>query len=88
MLSVGTAIRCTVAGTAALRERWQSGVSYNPLSARTVQNPYPVYAALRARNPVHRSLLLNAWLFTRYADVDVILHDHQHFGNDPRRGVT
>ncbi len=87
MLSVGTAIRSTVAGTAALCERWRSGVSYNPLSARTVQNPYPVYAALRARNPVHRSRLLNAWLFTRYADVDVILNDHQHFGNDPRRGT-
>ena len=31
-----------------LRERWESGVAYNPLSARTARNPYPVYAALRA----------------------------------------
>ena len=85
--SVGEAIRSAVAGTMVLRERWQSGVSYNPLSARTAQDPYPVYAALRARDPVHRSPLLNAWLFTRHADVDAILRDHQHFGNDPRKGT-
>ena len=35
---------------------------------------------------MHRSLLLNAWLFTRHADVDAILRDHQHFSNDPRVG--
>ena len=87
MLSVGEAIRSAIAGAMVLRERWHSGVSYNPLSARTAQDPYPVYAALRARDPVHRSTLLNAWLFTRHADVDAILRDHQHFGNDPRKGT-
>ena len=29
---------------------------------------------------------MNAWLFTRHADVDTILRDHQRFGNDPRKG--
>ena len=71
----------------ALSERWRSGVSYNPLSARAVQDPYPLYAALSARSPVHRSTLLNAWLFTRHADVDAILRDHRRFGSDPRRGT-
>ena len=85
-MRVGEAIRSTVAGAMALRERWQIGVSYNPLSNRTAQDPYPVYAALRARAPVHRSALLNAWLFTRHADVDAILRDHRRFGNDPRKG--
>ena len=83
----GEAIRSAVAGAMVLRERWRSGVSYNPLSARTAQDPYPVYAALRARAPVHRSTLLNAWLFTRHADVDAILRDHRRFGNDPRKGT-
>ena len=86
-MSVREAIRSAVAGAMALRERWHSGVSYNPLSARTAQDPYPVYAALRARAPVHRSTLLNAWLFTRHADVDAILRDHRRFGNDPRKGT-
>ena len=86
MPSAGKAIRSAIAGALAFRERWQSGVAYNPLSDHTAQDPYPVYAALRARNPVHRSRLMNACLFTRHADVDAILRDHRRFGNDPRNG--
>ena len=86
MLSVSAVIRSTVVNAVLLRERWQSGVSYNPLSSRTAQDPYPVYAALRAKDPVHRSRVLHAWLLTRHADVDAILRDHRHFGNDPRQG--
>ena len=69
-----------------LRERLQSGVGYNPLSFRTAQDPYPVYVALRTRDPVHRSRLLKSWLFTRHSDVDAILRDHRRFGSDPRTG--
>ncbi|MCY4354660.1 MAG: cytochrome P450 [Truepera sp.] len=61
-------------------------MAYNPLSAQMAQNPYPSYANLRARDPVHRSQLLNAWVFTRYADVDTILRDYRHFSSDPRNG--
>ena len=86
MLWMRQAIRSVVVGSMLARERWQSGVAYNPLSKRTAQDPYPVYAALRERDPVHRSRLMNAWLFTRHADVDTILRDHQRFGNDPRKG--
>ena len=87
MLSVDEAIRSAVVDVLLLRERWQSGVAYNPLSARTAQDPYPVYAALRARAPVHRSRLLNSWVFTRHADMAAILRDHRRFGNDPRKGT-
>ena len=87
MSSVGEAIRSTIVSAVLLRERWQSGVSYNPLSDRMAQDPYPVYAALRARDPVHRSRLINAWMFSRHADVDAILRDYRHFGNDPRDGT-
>ena len=80
------AIRSVVVGSMLARERWQSGVAYNPLSAQTAQDPYPVYAALRERDPVHRSRLMNSWLFSRHADIDLILRDHQRFGNDPRKG--
>ena len=41
MLSVGGAIRSAVAGAMVLPERWRRGVAYNPLSARTAQDPYP-----------------------------------------------
>ena len=87
MFPVGQAIRSAMVNAVLLRERWQSGVAYNPLSAGMAQDPYPFYAALRARDPVHRSRLLNAWLFTRHADVDAILRDHRNFGNDPRKGT-
>ena len=87
MRSIGEAMRPAIATAMALCERWRSGVGYNPLSARTVQDPYPLYAALRSRSPVHRSTLLNAWLFTRHADVDAILRDHRRFASDPRKGT-
>ena len=86
MDSLGHAIRSAIASAALLQERWHSGVAYNPLSVRMAQDPYSVYATLRARSPVHRSRLMNSWLFTRHADVDAILRDHRRFGNDPRNG--
>ena len=87
MVSIGQAIRSAAAQMALLQERWQTGVAYNPLSDRTAQDPYPLYATLRARASVHRSLLMNSWLFVRHADVDTILRDHRRFGNDPRHGT-
>jgi cytochrome P450 len=79
------AIRSLAVGALLVRERWESGVSYNPLSPEMAQDPYPTYAKLRARDPVHRSRLMQAWLFSRYADVDTILRDHRHFSSDPRK---
>jgi len=66
-------------------ERWRSGVAYNPLSPRATQDPYPVYRKLRERDPVHRSRLMDTWLFTRYRDVDAILRNHRQFSSNPYR---
>ena len=76
-------VQSLAAGALALPEYWRSGVVYNPLSARAIQDPYPTYARLRARSPVHRSRLLEAWVFTRYADVEAILRDYKRFSNMP-----
>ena len=84
-MAMREAIRSLAVGALLARERWESGVSYNPLSARMAQDPYPAYARLRARDPVHRSRLMQAWLFSRYADVDTILRDHRHFSSDTRK---
>ena len=51
------------------------------------QDPYPFSAALRERDPVHRSPLMNTWMFTRHAAVDAILRDHGRFSSDPRKGT-
>ena len=87
MVSMRKAIRSAIANAVLVRERWQSGVVYNPLSARMAQDPYPFYAALRERDPVHHSRLVNAWVFTRHSDIDAILRDHRRFSNDPRKGT-
>ena len=84
-MALGNAIRSLVIDTLLLRERWGSGADYNPLSAEMAQDPYPAYATLRERSPVHRSRLMNAWVFSRYADVDTVLRDHRRFSNDPRK---
>ncbi len=66
------------------REWWQSGVTYNPFSPRVFENPYPTYAALRAKDPIHWSPLMNGWVFARYKDIDTMLRDHRRFSSDPR----
>ena len=85
--SLRNTVRSALAAPVLLRERRLSGVAWNPLSARMAQDPYPAYAAMRERGPVHRSLLAGAWLFTRHADIDAILRDHRRFSSDPRRGT-
>jgi hypothetical protein len=66
------------------REWWQSGVTYNPLSSRLHRNPYPTYAELRTKDPVHWSPLMDSWVFSRYAHVDAIMRDYKRFSSDPR----
>ena len=80
-------IRSVLAHAVGLAERWHSGVAYNPLSARMVRDPYPLYARMRERDPVHRSRLTGAWMFTRHGDVDTILRDPRRFASDPRKGT-
>jgi cytochrome P450 len=65
-----------------LRERYQSGVTYNPLSHRVFTDPYPTYHTLRTRDPIHWSSLSSAWVVSRYHDIDTILRDHRRFSND------
>ena len=65
------------------REFLRHGITYNPISQHAVQDPYPGFARLRSRSPVHRSQLMNAWIISRYADVDTILRDYRRFSSDP-----
>jgi cytochrome P450 len=56
-------------------------VRFNPFDEAFRRDPYPVYAALREHEPVHRSFL-DAWVVTRHADVKLVLKDRR-FGVDP-----
>ncbi len=65
-------------------ERIESGVSYNPVSAENAADPYSNYKKIRLKDPVHRMRLLDAWLLTRYEDVDTVLRDYKRFSNAER----
>lgn len=67
-----------------VQEWWHSGVTYNPLSPRVYRNPYPKYAELREKDPVHWSPMMDSWVLSRYEDIDTILRDHKRFSNDAR----
>ena len=56
-------------------------VRFNPFDEGFRRDPYPVYHALRAEEPVHRSFL-DAWVLTRHADVKSVLRDRR-VGVDP-----
>lgn len=81
-ISLQRLLRPLILNTMLLRERYQTGVTYNPLSQQVFADPYPTYAALRARDPIHWSSLSNAWVVSRYQDIDAILRDHRRFSND------
>ena len=67
-----------------VQEWWRSGVTYNPLAPQVYRNPYPKYAELREKDAVHWSPLMDAWVLSRYDDIDAILRDHKRFSNDAR----
>ena len=75
--------RSTAARAASLWETARRGASYNPLSPDVIQDPYPTYARLRRRNPVHRSAILGSWVLTRHQDVLATLKNHECFSNNP-----
>ncbi len=50
---------------------------FDPLAPEWVQDPYPHYAALRERDPIHRLDGLDLWVVTRYEECRTLLHDRR-----------
>jgi cytochrome P450 len=48
---------------------------YRLLDPEVLANPYPLFARLRAEDPVHWDPYLHCWVVTRYADVVSVLRD-------------
>jgi len=65
------------------RERIETGILFNPLRKDLRVDPYPFYAELRERDPVHRSYAASGWVLTRYADILGVLADRR-FSSDER----
>lgn len=58
---------------------------FAPLSPAMLADPYPVYAQLRAEEPVHWHDQLGAWVLTRHADCLRVLKDPATFCSDQRK---
>ena len=56
-------------------------VVFNPFLPSYQANPYPAYAALRAQDPVHFSLAIQAWVLTAYEDCERVLRDADTFSS-------
>ena len=44
-------------------------VHYDPFSAEVMEDPFPVYAKLRAEAPVYKLEKYDAWAISRFEDV-------------------
>lgn len=54
-----------------------SALGFDPWSASFVADPYPVYAELRGRGPIHYFEPTNQWVVPRYEDVHALLRDRR-----------
>jgi cytochrome P450 len=58
---------------------------YSPFSTEVRADPYPVYAALRERAPVHFVPDVGAWAVARHEDVERVLTQPELFSSDAMR---
>jgi cytochrome P450 len=67
---------------------------YELSSPEAIANPYPIYAAMRAQDPVCYQAAptydgnYQLWYITRYADAEAILRDHKRFVKSYRSTLT
>jgi len=58
---------------------------YEPFSEAVREDPYPHYAALRERAPVHWAEEARAWCVSRHDDVQFVLRHAERFSSDAMR---
>jgi hypothetical protein len=63
-----------------------TGVQLTALDPAFRDDPYPILAALRLRDPIHHDTELGRYVFTRHDDVAAILRSPDHW-SDPRKGI-
>ena len=62
-------------------------MAFDPFTDAAIADPYPQYAELRARDPVHWSEKLRAWILFRHDDVAAAFRDDARFSADRRKAV-
>lgn len=63
-----------------------TGVRLTALDPAFREDPYPILAELRERDPIHHDVELGRYVFTRHDDVAAILR-HPDYWSDPRKGL-
>ena len=64
-------------------------IHFDPLAPEQRRDPYPVYAAARAKAPVFFAEAYGFWVVTRYEDVLAVLKDDETFSSaDALRSST
>lgn len=63
-----------------------TGIQLMALDPQFREDPYPILADLRARDPIHYDGEFNRYVFTRHDDVEGILRNPD-FWSDPRKGL-
>ena len=67
-------------------ESHPTGIRLTALDPAFREDPYPILAELRERNPIHYDSELGRWFFTRHRDVNDILRN-PNFLSDPRKAT-
>jgi len=62
-----------------------TGIQLTTLDQKFREDPYPILAELRKRDPIHHDTQLGRFFFTRHKDVFEILRDPDYW-SDPRKG--
>lgn len=60
-------------------------IDYRPEDPATLANPYPLFARMRAEDPVHWSPRLKSWILTRYDDVKRVCLEPERMSSDRLR---
>jgi cytochrome P450 len=63
-------------------ERLQTGIVFNPMYAPLRSDPYPFYARLREKDPLHRSWAADGWVLSRHRDILGVLRDPSYSADE------
>jgi cytochrome P450 len=64
-----------------------AALTFDPFTDDAIDDPYPLYARLRAADPVHWSSKLRSWVLLRHADVSAALRDDERLSAERRRSA-
>lgn len=57
-------------------------VRFDPFTPEALADPYPLYARMRAADPIHWSDKLRSWVLFRYGDVERFFRDDERLSSD------